>query len=163
MSNKKNIVKSSISSIFIFLLAAIFWYFLRKLFLWNEGRINAGLIYAFIFFSIFIIFSLVYLILIDNRKIIIVTSLFVSLGFLFFFLRENNGWVSRAAIIAYIISAFILLTGYSTANRNLTAERKNNIKFYPVKIISRAVPAFMIISRFHESYERRPRIQGHFY
>jgi len=145
MSSKKNIIKSFIFSLFIFLLAIIFWYFLKELFIWQEGKIVNNLIYAFIFFSILIIFSLVYLVLIDNRKIVLVSSFFLSFSFLIFFLRQHSSWVSRAAIIGYIVSAFILFIGYSTTNRNLTSDRKNSIKFYPVRTIMKTTPTFMII------------------
>ncbi len=143
--SSKNTIKSSIFSLFILLVAAVFWYFLKELFMWQEGNIIHNLIYASIFFSILIIFSLVYLLLIDNRKIVLISSLLISLSFLPFFLRQNGIWVGKAAIIGYLISAFILLIGYSSANRNLISERKNSIKFYPQRTIMRAVPTFMIV------------------
>ena len=145
MSDKKTTVKSSILSLFTFLLAIAFWYFLRELFIWQEGKTILNLIYTSIFFSLFIIFSLVYLVLIDNRKIVLLSSFFISFSLLAFFLRQYGNWVGRAAIISYIISAFILFIGYSTANRNLISERKNSIIFHPAKTIMRAVPTFMIV------------------
>ena len=145
MSDKKITIKSSILSLFTFLLAIAFWYFLRELFIWQEGKTILNLIYTSIFFSLFIIFSLVYLVLIDNRKIVLLSSFFISFSFLAFFLREYGNWVDRVAIISYVVSAFILFIGYSTANRNLISERKNSITFHPTKTIMRAVPTFMIV------------------
>ena len=145
MSDKKITIKSSILSLFTFLLAIAFWYFLRELFIWQEGKTILNLIYTSIFFSLFIIFSLVYLVLIDNRKIVLLSSFFISFSFLAFFLREYGNWVDRVAIISYVVSAFILFIGYSTANRNLISERKNSITFHPAKTIMRAVPTFMIV------------------
>ena len=145
MSDKKNTIKSSIFSLFTFLLAIAFWYFLRMLFIWQEGRIILNLIYTSIFFSIFIIFSLVYLVLVDNRKIVLISSFFISLSFLVFFLRVDGNWVDRVTIISYVITAFILFIGFSAANRNLISERKNSIIFHPARTIIRAVPTFMIV------------------
>ena len=145
MSDKKITIKSSILSLFTFLLAIAFWYFLKELFIWQEGKTILNLIYTSIFFSLFIIFSLVYLVLIDNKKIVLLSSFFISFSFLAFFLREYGNWVDRVAIISYVVSAFILFIGYSTANRNLISERKNSITFHPTKTIMRAVPTFMIV------------------
>jgi len=145
MSDKKITIKSSVFSLFIFLLAIAFWYFLKELYIWQEDKIILNLIYISIFFSIFIIFSLVYLVLMDNRKIVLLSSFFISFSFLAFFLRKYGNWVDRVAIISYIVSAFILFIGYSAANRNLTSERKNSITFHPARTIMRSVPTFMIV------------------
>ncbi|MEA2015481.1 MAG: hypothetical protein U9O59_01985 [Actinomycetota bacterium] len=141
----KKTIKSSVFSLFILLAAAVFWYFLKELFMWQEGNITGNLVYASISFSILIIFSLAYLLLTDSRKIILISSLLIGLSFLLFFLRQDGAWVGKIAVICYLISAFILLAGYSSANRNLISERKNSIKFYPLRTIMRAVPTFMII------------------
>ncbi len=142
--DSKKTIKSSIFSLFILLLAVVFWYFLKELFIWQEGSTMHNLIYASISFSMLIIFSLVHLLLIDSRKIILISSLLISVSFLPFFLRQNGTWAGRAAIAGYLISVFILLVGYNSANRNLISERKNSIKFYPQRTIMRAVPTFMI-------------------
>lgn len=145
METKSKIAKSSSISFFCFLLAVIFWYLLKKLFLWQEGRVLLDLIYAFISFSIFIIFSLVYLALIDNRKLVLPSSFFITFSFLFFFLRKEGIWVSKIAIICYVILIFILFIVFNSANKNLIYERKNSIVFHPEKSILKAAPALMVI------------------
>ena len=145
METKSKIAKSSSLSVFCFLLAVIFWYLLGKFFLWQEGRVLLDLIYAFISFSIFIIFSLVYLALIDNRKLVLPSSFFITFSFLFFFLRKEGVWVSKAAIICYVILIFILFIVFNSANKNLIYERKNSIVFHPEKSILKAAPALMVI------------------
>ena len=145
METKSKIAKSSSISVFCFLLAVIFWYLLKKFFLWQEGRVLLDLIYAFISFSIFIIFSLVYLALIDNRKLVLPSSFFITFSFLFFFLRKEGIWVSKVAIICYVILIFILFIVFNSANKNLIYERKNSIVFHPEKSILKAAPALMVI------------------
>ena len=145
METKSKIAKSSSISVFCFLLAVIFWYLLEKFFLWQEGRVLLDLIYAFISFSVFIIFSLVYLALIDNRKLVLPSSFFITFSFLFFFLRKEGVWVSKAAIICYVILIFILFIVFNSANKNLIYERKNSIVFHPEKSILKAAPALMVI------------------
>jgi signal transduction histidine kinase len=145
METKSKIAKSSSISVFCFLLAVIFWYLLKKFFLWQEGRVILDLIYAFISFSIFIIFSLVYLALIDNRKLVLPSSFFITFSFLFFFLRKEGIWVSKVAIVCYVILIFILFIVFNSANKNLIYERKNSIVFHPEKSILKAAPALMVI------------------
>jgi len=145
METKSKIAKSYSISVFCFLLAVIFWYLLKKFFLWQEGRVLLDLIYAFISFSIFIIFSLVYLALIDNRKLVLPSSFFITFSFLFFFLRKEGIWVSKIAIICYVILIFILFIVFNSANKNLIYERKNSIVFHPEKSILKAAPALMVI------------------
>ncbi len=145
METKSKIAKSYSISAFCFLLAVIFWYLLKKFFLWQEGRVILDLIYAFISFSIFIIFSLVYLALIDNRKLVLPSSFFITFSFLFFFLRKEGIWVSKVAIICYVILIFILFIVFNSANKNLIYERKNSIVFHPEKSILKAAPALMVI------------------
>lgn len=145
METKSKIAKSSSISVFCFLLAVIFWYLLKKLFLWQEGRVLLDLIYAFISFSIFIIFSLVYLALIDNRKLVLPSSFFITFSFLFFFLRKEGIWVSKVAILCYVILIFILFIVFNSANKNLIYERKNSIVFHPEKSILKTAPVLMVI------------------
>jgi len=145
METKSKIAKSSSISVFCFLLAVIFWYLLKKFFLWQEGRVLLDLIYAFISFSIFIIFSLVYLALIDNRKLVLPSSFFITFSFLFFFLRKEGIWVSKVAIICYVILIFILFIVFNSTNINLIYERKNSIVFHPGKSILKAAPMLLIV------------------
>ena len=145
MGTKTKIIKSVCLSLFCFLLSIPFWYLLRKFFLWQEGRVLLNFIYVFISFSIFIIFSLVYLTLIDNRKIVSLTSFFITFSFLAFFLREDGMWVDKVAIICYLIIVFILFIMFSSTNKNLIYERKNSIIFHPGKSILRAAPALMVV------------------
>ncbi|MBA7559885.1 hypothetical protein ES708_01503 [subsurface metagenome] len=132
-------------SVFCFLLAVIFWYLLKKFFLWQEGRVLLDLIYAFISFSIFIIFSLVYLALIDNRKLVLPSSFFITFSFLLFFLRKEGIWVSKVAIICYVILISILFIVFNSTNINLIYERKNSIVFHPGKSILKAAPMLLIV------------------
>jgi len=145
METKSKIAKSYSISVSCFLLAVIFWYLLKKFFLWQEGRVLLDLIYAFISFSIFIIFSLVYLALIDNRKLVLPSSFFITFSFLFFFLRKEGIWVSKVAILCYVILIFILFIVFNSANKNLIYERKNSIVFHPEKSILKAAPVLMVI------------------
>lgn len=145
METKSKIIKSYSISVFCFLLAVIFWYLLKKFFLWQEGRVLLDLTYAFISFSIFIIFSLVYLALIDNRKLVLPSSFFITFSFLFFFLRKEGIWVSKIAILCYVILIFILFILFNFANKNLIYERKNSIVFHPEKSILKAAPILMVI------------------
>jgi len=145
METKIKIIKSVYLSLFCFLLSIPFWYLLRKFFLWQEGRVLLNFIYVFISFSIFIIFSLVYLTLIDNRKIVSLASFFITFSFLAFFLREDGMWVDKVAIICYVIIVFILFVVFNSTNKNLIYERKNSIIFHPGKSILRAAPALMVV------------------
>ena len=145
METKSKIAKSYSISIFCFLLAVIFWYLLKKFFLWQEGRVLLDLIYAFISFSVFIIFSLVYLALIDNKKLVLPSSFFITFSFLLFFLRKGGIWVSKIVIICYVIPIFILFIVFNSTNKNLIYERKNSIAFHPEKSILKAAPALMVV------------------
>jgi len=145
MKAKVKIIKASCFSLFCFLLSVIFWYLLKKFFLWEEGRILLDFIYAFISFSIFFIFSMIYLILIDNRKIILLSSFFDIFSFLVFFLRKGGIWVSMPAIICYTIFAWVLFVIFNSTNKNLIYERKNSIVFHPGKSILKAAPVLLVI------------------
>jgi len=145
MADKTKIIKSSCLSFFCFLLAILFWYILRKFFLWQEGEILTYLIYAFVSFSVFIVFSLVYLTLIDNRKIIFISSFFITFSFLFFFLRTEENWENKVAIICYVVLTFVLFLIFNSTNRNLIYERKNSIIFHPGKTMLKAAPVLMVI------------------
>ncbi len=145
MADKTKIIKSSCLSVFCFLLAILFWYMLSKFFLWQEGEVLLDLIYAFVSFSVFIVFSLVYLTLIDNRKIISISSFFITFSFLAFSLREDGMWIDKVAIICYVIIVFILFAVFNSANKNLIYERKNSIIFHPGKTILKAAPVIMVI------------------
>lgn len=145
MEGKTKILKSIFLSLFCFLLSIPFWYLLRKFFLWQEGEVLTCLIYAFVSFSVFIVFSLVYLTLIDNRKIILISSFFITFSFLFFFLRTEGKWENKAAIICYAALTFVLFLIFNSTNKNLIYERKNSIIFHPAKAILKAAPAIMVI------------------
>jgi len=145
MADKTKIIKSSCLSFFCFLLAVLFWYLLSKFFLWQEGEVLLDLIYAFASFSVFIVFSLVYLTLIDNRKIILISSFFITFSFLFFFLRTEGKWENKVAIICYVALTFVLFLIFNSTNRNLIYERKNSIIFHPGKTILKAAPVIMVI------------------
>jgi len=145
MKAKVKIIKASCFSLFCFFLSVIFWYLLKKFFLWEEGRILLDLIYAFISFSIFFIFSMIYLVLIDNRKIVFLSSFFIIFSFLVFFLRKSGVWVSMPAIISYVILAWILFAVFNLTNKNLIYERKNSIVFHPAKSILKAATTLLII------------------
>ena len=145
MADKTKIIKSSCLSLICFLLAILFWYMLKKFFLWQEGEVLLDLIYAFVSFSVFIVFSLVYLTLIDNRKIIYISSFFITFSFLAFCLREDGMWIDKVAIICYVIIVFILFVVFNSTNKNLIYERKNSIIFHPAKAILKAAPVIMII------------------
>jgi len=145
MKAKVKIIKASCFSLFCFLLSVIFWYLLKKFFLWEEGRILLDFIYAFISFSIFFIFSMIYLVLIDNRKIVLLSSFFAIFSFLVFFLRKGGIWVSMPAIICYTIFAGVLFVIFNSTNKNLIYERKNSIVFHPGKSILKAAPVLLVI------------------
>jgi len=145
MEAKVKIIKASCLSFFCFILSVVFWYLLKKFFLWEEGKILLNLIYAFIFFCIFFIFSMIYLVLIDNRKIVFLSSIFIIFSFLVFFLRKDGIWVSIPAIIGYVILAWTLFAVFNLTNKNLIYERKNTIVFHPAKSILKAAPTLMVI------------------
>lgn len=141
---KVKIIKSVCLSLFCFTLAIFLWYWLREFFYWQEGRIILDLIYLMASLSIFVIFSLVYLILIENRKIVAAANFFMAFSFLIFFLRENGSWQNKIAIISYIVSSFIVFIILNSVNRNLLHDRKNSIVFHPGKSALKAVPTLMI-------------------
>ena len=145
MEAKVKIIKASCLSLFCFILSVIFWYLLKKFFLWEEGKILLDLIYAFISFSLFFVFSMVYLALIDNRKIVFLSSFFIIFSFLVFFLKKDGIWVSIPAITCYVILLWILFVVFNLANKNLIYERKNTIVFHPAKSILKAAPTLMVI------------------
>ena len=145
MEAKIKIIKSSFLSLFCFILSVIFWYLLKRFFLWEEGRILLDFIYTFLSFGIFFIFSMIFLVLIDNRKIVILSSFFIIFSFLVFFLRKDGIWVSIPAIICYIIFTWILFVIFNSTNKNLIYERKNSIVFHPGKSVLKAAPTLMVI------------------
>ncbi len=142
---KTKIIKEILFSLFCFFLAAVFWYMLSNLFLWREGSVVYDLILASIFFSLFFIFSMIYLLLIDNRKVVMISSVFIAFSFLFFFLRKDGMWVGIPAVIGYIASTLILFAAYNYTNKNMLHERKNTIVFHPGKFILKSGPMLLII------------------
>ncbi len=145
MINKTKIIKSISLSFFCFLLALSFWYLLNNLFLWREGSILPDLILAFISFSLFFIFSMIYLVLTYNRKIVIVSSFFIVFSFLVFFLRKNGDWVGKWTIVSYLVSSIILFVVYNLTNKNILQDIKNSIIFHPAKSILKAGPVLLIV------------------
>jgi len=145
MEAKIKIIKSSFLSLLCFILSVIFWYLLKRFFLWEEGRILLDFINTFLSFGIFFIFSMIFLVLIDNRKIVILSSFFIIFSFLVFFLRKDGIWVSIPAIICYIIFTWILFVIFNSTNKNLIYERKNSIVFHPGKSVLKAAPTLMVI------------------
>jgi hypothetical protein len=141
---KVKIVKSVCLSLFCLLLAIFLWYRLREFFYWQEGGITLDLIYLMASLSIFVVFSLVYLTLIENGKIVATANFFMAFSFLLFFLRENGSWQNKIAIISYAASSFIVFIILNSVNRNLLQERKNSIVFHPGKAALKAVPILMI-------------------
>lgn len=142
---KTKILKEILFSLFCFFLALVFWFMLSNLFLWREGSVILDLILAYIFFSIFFIFSMIYLLLVDNRKVVIVSSVFISFSFLLFFLKKDGMWVGIFAVLGYIASTLILFAAYNYTNKNMLHERKNTIVFHPGKFILKAGPMLLII------------------
>jgi len=126
------------------MLAIFLWYWLREFFYWQEGRIILDLIYLIASLSLFVVFSLVYLTLVENRKIITTANLFMAFSFLVFFLRENGSWQNIVAVISYVVSSFIVFIILNSVNRNLLYERKNSIVFHPGKSVLKAAPTLMM-------------------
>lgn len=145
MKLKTKTIKPICFSFFCFLLSVLSWYLLKRLFLWQEGRVIFDLLYTFISFCIFFTFLMVCLALVDNRKVVLVFSFFTAFSFLIFFLRKQELWVSAPAIISYVVVACILFGGINLTNKNLAYERKNSIVFHPVKAILKAGPVILII------------------
>ncbi len=141
---KVKIIKSVCLSIFCFLPAIFLWYWLREFFYWQEGRIVTDLIYLAVSMSIFVVFSLVCLTLIENRKIVATANFFMAFSFLIFFLRENGSWQNRIAIVSYVVSSFVVFIILNSVNRNLLYERKNSIVFHPGRAVLKAAPTLMI-------------------
>lgn len=145
MKLKTKTIKPICFSFFCFLLSVLSWYLLKRLFLWQEGRVIHNLLYAFISFVIFFIFLMVCLLLVDNRKVVLVFSFFTTFSILIFFLRKQGLWVSVPAIISYVVVCLMLFGGINLTNKNLIYERKNSIVFHPVKAILKAGPTILII------------------
>lgn len=145
MELKAKIIKPICFSFFCFLLSVLSLYLLKRLFLWQEGRVIFDLLYTFISFCIFFTFLMICLALVDNRKVVLVFSFFTTFSFLIFFLRKQGLWVSVPAIISYVVVACILFSGINLTNKNLAYERKNSIVFHPVKAILKAGPVILII------------------
>lgn len=145
MDNKTKLIKSSCLSLFCLILALAFWYTLNNLFLWREGSVINDLLLAFLFFSLFFIFSMIYLLLVDNRKIVVIASFFMVFSSLIFLLRKNGTWVGIPAIISYSASTLLLFTAYNMTNRNILNDRKNSIVFHPGSSIAKAGPMLLVI------------------
>ncbi len=145
MDNKTKLIKSSCLSLFCLLIALAFWFALNNLFLWREGSIITDLLLAFLLFSIFFIFSMIYMLLVDNRKIVIITSFFIVFSSLIFLLRKNGTWVGIPAIISYAASTLLLFAVYNMTNRNILNDRKNSIVFHPGNSITKAGPILLVV------------------
>jgi len=141
---KAKIAKSVCLSLFCLMLAIFLWYRQREFFYWQEGGIILDLIYLIASLSLFVVFSLVYLTLVENRKIITTANFFMAFSFLVFFLRENGSWQNIVAVISYIVSSFIVFIILNSVNRNLLYERKNSIVFHPGKSVLKAAPTLMM-------------------
>ena len=125
MTGKTKIIKSACFSFFCLIFAVLFWYMLNNLFLWREGSVITDLILAFVFFSIFFIFSMIYLLLIDNRKIVMISSFFIVFSSLIFLLIRDGMWVVIPATLAYTASTLIIYAVYNMTNKNILNDRKN--------------------------------------
>jgi hypothetical protein len=145
MTNKIKLIKSSCLSLFCVLMAFAFWFALNNLFLWREGSVITDLLLAFLLFSVFFIFSMIYLLLVDNRKIVIIASFFIVFSSLIFLLRKNGTWVGIPAIISYAASTLLLFAVYNMTNRNILNDRKNSIVFHPGNSITKAGPILLVI------------------
>jgi hypothetical protein len=145
MDNKTKLIKSSCLSLFCLILALAFWYTLNNLFLWREGSVINDLLLAFLFFSLFFIFSMIYLLLVDNRKIVVIASFFMVFSSLIFLLRRNGTWVGVPAIISYAASTLLLFAAYNMTNRNILNDRKNSIIFHPGSSIVKAGPMLLVV------------------
>lgn len=145
MTNKIKLIKSSCLSLFCLLIALAFWFALNNLFSWREGSIITDLLLAFLLFSVFFIFSMIYLLLVDNRKIVIIASFFIVFSSLIFLLRKNGTWVEIPAIISYAASTLLLFAAYNMTNRNILNDRKNSIVFHPGNSITKAGPILLVV------------------
>jgi len=145
MSSNIKIIKAICLSSFCLLLSVAFWYFLKNLFLWRQGSIIADLIFAFISFCLFFIFSMIYLLLIDNRKIILISSFLITFGLLIFFLRRDGAWVGIYSIIGHAISALILFLAYNLTNKNIQHDKNNSIVFHAGKSILKVGPVLLVV------------------
>ncbi len=145
MTDKIKIIKSSCFSLFCLLPALAFWYTLNNLFLWREGSVINDLIVTFLLFSVFFIFSMIYLLLVDNRKIVMISSFFIVFSSLIFMLRINGTWVGIPAIIGYTASTLILFAAYNMTNKNILYDRKNSIVFHAGKSILKAGSMLLIV------------------
>ena len=141
---KAKIAKSVCLALLCLMLAIFLWYQIRQFFYWQEGRVILDLIYLIASLSLFVVFSLVYLTLIENRKIVATANFFIAFSFLVFFLRENGSWQNKIAVISYAVSSFIVFIILNSVNRNLLYERKNSIVFHPGKSVLKAAPTLMM-------------------
>jgi len=141
---KAKIAKSVCLALFCLMLAIFLWYQIRQFFYWQEGRVILDLIYLMASLSLFVVFSLAYLTLIENRKIVATANFFIAFSFLVFFLRENGSWQNKIAVISYAVSSFIVFIILNSVNRNLLYERKNSIVFHPGKSVLKAAPTLMM-------------------
>lgn len=145
MTGKTKIIKSACFSFFCLIFAVLFWYMLNNLFLWREGSVITDLILAFVFFSIFFIFSMIYLLLIDNRKIVMISSFFIVFSSLIFLLRRDGMWVVIPATLAYTASTLIIYAVYNMTNKNILNDRKNSIVFHAGNSVLKAGPMLLLI------------------
>jgi hypothetical protein len=145
MGNRIKLIKSACLSLFCLLLALAFWFAFNNLFLWREGSVITDLLVAFLLFSVFFIFSMIYLLLVDNRKIVIIASFFIVFSSLIFLLRRNGIWVGIPAIIGYSASTLLLFAAYNMTNRNILNDRKNSIVFHAGSSILKAGPMLLLI------------------
>lgn len=145
MESRIKIIKTISFSFFCFLLSVLSWYFLKELFLWQEGRVVYDLTYAFISFTVFFIFLMVYLFLVSHRKIVLVFSFFAAFSFLIFFLKKEGLWVSMPAITGYVIICALLFGVINLTSKNLIYEAKNSVVLHPAKAVSKAGTVILIV------------------
>lgn len=88
---------------------------------------------------------MLYLTLIDSRKIVLLSSFFIAFSYLLFFLHKNGKWVSIPAIVSYCILALLLFIFFNQTNKALIYDRKNSVKFHTGKSLLKSGPALLII------------------
>ena len=87
---------------------------------------------------------MIYLLLIDDRKIVMISSFFFVFSSLIFLLRRNGTWVGIPAIIGYTASTLILFAVYNMTNKNILYDRKNSIAFHAMRSILKAGPMLLL-------------------
>ena len=145
MKVNTKIIKATCFSLFCFLVGIAFWFLLKKFFLWQDGKIITNLIIASICFGFFFIFIMLYLVLTDSRKTVLLSSFFIAFSFLPFFLQKNGKWVRIPAIISFCILALLLFVFFNLTNKALIYDRKNSIKFHSGKSLLKSGPALLVI------------------